>query len=70
VRGLIAILFALFSGRKARDILETNPESVFAQIGLRDHLTSQRSNGLTAMLARIRSDAEQALAGAQLMSGR
>jgi cysteine desulfuration protein SufE len=64
VRGLIAILFALFSGRTAREILKTDPESVFARIGLRDHLTSQRSNGLTAMLTRIRSDAEQALAAA------
>jgi cysteine desulfuration protein SufE len=44
--------------------LQIDPEAVFAQIGLREHLTSQRSNGLTSMVARIRSDAHEALAGA------
>jgi cysteine desulfuration protein SufE len=64
VRGLIAILLSLYSGRSAREIVETDPEAVFARIGLREHLTSQRSNGLSSMLARIRADAEAALAGA------
>jgi len=64
VRGLIAILLALYSGRSAREIAETDPEKVFQRIGLRDHLTSQRSNGLSSMVARIRHDAEAALAGA------
>jgi cysteine desulfuration protein SufE len=63
VRGLIAILFALYSGRTAREILEVDPEAVFARIGLREHLTSQRSNGLTSMVGRIRSDADRALSG-------
>jgi cysteine desulfuration protein SufE len=62
VRGLIAILFALYSGRTAREIAETDPEKVFQRIGLREHLTSQRSNGLSSMVARIRHDAEAALA--------
>ena len=62
VRGLIAILRALYSGRPARQILATDPELVFARLGLRDHLTSQRSNGLSSMVARIRADAEAALA--------
>jgi cysteine desulfuration protein SufE len=62
VRGLIAILLALYSGRGAREIAETDPEKVFQRIGLRDHLTSQRSNGLSSMVARIRHDAEAALA--------
>ena len=61
VRGLIAILLALYSGRTPREIVETDPEKVFARIGLRDHLTSQRSNGLSSMVARIRRDAEAAL---------
>ena len=61
VRGLIAILLSLYSGRSAREIVGTDPEAVFARIGLRDHLTSQRSNGLSSMLARIRSDAQRAL---------
>jgi cysteine desulfuration protein SufE len=63
VRGLIAILFALYSGRTAREILEIDAEAVFARIGLREHLTSQRSNGLTSMVARIRADADEALTG-------
>ncbi len=62
VRGLIAILLALYSGRTAKEILEIDAEAVFARIGLRDHLTSQRSNGLSSMVARIRADADQALA--------
>ena len=61
VRGLIAILLKLYSGRPAREIVETDPESVFAKIGLREHLTSQRSNGLSSMLGRIRSDAQSVL---------
>jgi cysteine desulfuration protein SufE len=64
VRGLIAILLALYSGRPAKEIVEMDPESVFAQIGLREHLTSQRSNGLTAMVSRMRTDAASALATA------
>ncbi len=64
VRGLIAILFALYSGRTARQIVETDPEAVFARLGLREHLTSQRSNGLSSMVGRIRSDAAAALAPA------
>ena len=64
VRGLIAILLALYSGRTAREIAETDPEKVFQRIGLRDHLTSQRSNGLSSMVGRIRSDAQAALSGA------
>ena len=62
VRGLIAILLAAYSGRKARDIVATDPEAIFSRIGLREHLTSQRSNGLSSMVQRIRSDAEAALA--------
>ena len=62
VRGLIAILFALYSGRTAREIVTSDPEAVFAEIGLREHLTSQRSNGLSSMVGRIRSDATAALA--------
>ena len=62
VRGLIAILFALYSGRPAKEIIASDPEAVFAEIGLREHLSSQRSNGLSSMLGRIRADAEAALA--------
>jgi cysteine desulfuration protein SufE len=61
VRGLIAILFAIFSGKRAKDILSTDALSLFEQIGLREHLTPQRSNGFRSMVERIRSDARAAL---------
>ena len=61
VRGLIAILLAAYSGRKARDIASTDAEAILSRLGLREHLSSQRSNGLSSMVARIRSDAEAAL---------
>jgi cysteine desulfuration protein SufE len=62
VRGLIAILFALFSGRHAREILATDADTTFERLGLREHLTPQRSNGFRSMVERIRSDARAALA--------
>ena len=61
VRGLIAILFALYSGKAAREILTTDAVALFEQMGLRDHLTPQRSNGFRSMVERIRSDARAAL---------
>jgi cysteine desulfuration protein SufE len=61
VRGLIAILFALFSGRGARDILATDAIALFEKLGLREHLTPQRSNGFRSMVERIRRDAAAAL---------
>lgn len=64
VRGLIAILFAIYSGKSARDILSTDAVSVFEQLGLREHLTPQRSNGFRSMVERIKSDAHSALAPA------
>jgi cysteine desulfuration protein SufE len=63
VRGLIAILFALYSGKPARDILATDALAVFDRLGLRENLTPQRSNGLRSMVERIRSDAQAALTG-------
>jgi cysteine desulfuration protein SufE len=62
VRGLIAILFALYSGKPARDILSIDAIALFDRIGLREHLTPQRSNGFRSMVERIRSDASAALA--------
>jgi cysteine desulfuration protein SufE len=62
VRGLIAILFALYSGRSAKDILAADAIALFEKMGLREHLTPQRSNGFRSMVERIRSDAHAALA--------
>jgi cysteine desulfuration protein SufE len=62
VRGLVAILLAMYSGKTARDILSIEALPVFDRIGLRAHLTPQRSNGLRSMVERIRTDAQSALA--------
>ena len=62
VRGLIAILFALYSGKTARDIISIDAPHTLGLLHLKEHLTPQRSNGLMAMVKRIRSDAESALA--------
>jgi len=64
VRGLIAILFAIYSDKPARDILATDAIALFERLGLGQHLTPQRSNGFRAMVERIRSDARAALAAA------
>jgi len=61
VRGLIAILFALYSGNRARDILDVDALALFERLGLREHLTPQRSNGFKSMVGRIRDEARKAL---------
>jgi cysteine desulfuration protein SufE len=57
VRGLVAVLIALYSGRTAKEIADTDAIGVLDAMGLREHLTTQRSNGLVAMVNRIRSEA-------------
>jgi cysteine desulfuration protein SufE len=64
VKGLIAILFALYSGQSARKILDTDAISLFERLGLKEHLTPQRSNGFRSMVNRIKADAQAALAHA------
>ena len=64
VRGLIAILFALYSGKPAPEIVDTDAVALFERLGLREHLTPQRSNGFRSMVERIKSDARAALAQA------
>jgi cysteine desulfuration protein SufE len=61
VRGLIAVLFALYDAKTAEEVLSTDAAAVFAGLGLKEHLTPQRSNGFFSMVERIRADA-QALA--------
>ena len=60
VRGLIAIVLRLFSGRRPADILAFDAPGAFEQLGLKGALSQQRSNGLASMVARIRADAERA----------
>ena len=62
VRGLIAILLRLYSGRPPAEILEFDAKAAFEGLGLTGALSSQRSNGLASMVARIRRDAEMAKA--------
>ena len=62
VRGLIAVLFALYSGKPAKDILSTDAVALFEKLGLKEHLTPQRSNGFRSMVDRIRRDANAAVA--------
>lgn len=57
VKGLVAVLVAYYSGRPAAEIAASDAIAVFDELGLREHLTSQRSNGLVAMVERIRSEA-------------
>jgi cysteine desulfuration protein SufE len=61
VRGLIAILLVAYSDKPARDILSIDAVALFERLGLREHLTPQRSNGFRAMVERIKSDAQAAL---------
>ena len=62
VRGLAALLVRLYSGRTAKEILSVDARDVLASIGLSEHLSPQRSNGLAAMIGRI-------LAAATAVSG-
>jgi cysteine desulfuration protein SufE len=62
VKGLIAILLATYSGRHAGEILSTDAVALFERLGLREHLTPQRSNGFRSMVERIKSDARAAIA--------
>jgi cysteine desulfuration protein SufE len=62
VKGLIAILLALYSGQPAKTILDRDAVAVFDRLGLGEHLTPQRSNGFRSMVERIRAHASAALA--------
>jgi cysteine desulfuration protein SufE len=60
VRGLVAVLFALIQGRTPAEILAADAKALFADLGLAQHLTPQRSNGFFSMVERIRADARAA----------
>lgn len=64
VRGLIYILLVVFSQKRADEILEIDIKHVFHEIGLDEHLSPQRSNGVNSMVGRIKSDAQLALKAA------
>ena len=60
VRGLITLVFAVYSGRTTREILDTDIQPLFETLGFSAHLTPQRSNGVRSMVERIKSDARAA----------
>ena len=60
VRGEIALLLRIFSGRTPDEILSVDPGALFAQLGLKEALTPQRSNGLFSMMSRIKQAARDA----------
>ncbi len=62
VRGLIAVLHALYSGVLVAEVPRIDASAELARLGLNDHLSAQRSNGLRSMVDRIRSTATAALA--------
>ena len=64
VRGLIAVLIALYSGLTAGEVLKVDAPAELGRLGLTDHLSSQRSNGLRAMVARVRALAQEIAAAA------
>lgn len=63
VRGLVALALAIYSGRRAAQIVETDAFAIYERLGLAAHLTPQRSNGVRAMIERIKSDARAVLQG-------
>ena len=65
VKGLVAIMLALFSGRRASEIVAADAEDTLRRLGLDEHLTPQRANGLRSMVKRIKRDAALALEPAE-----
>ncbi len=61
VKGMVAVLFKLFNHQPAKDVLDADL-SLFEELGLWRHISSQRSNGLTAMIAHLKAEAAECLA--------
>jgi cysteine desulfuration protein SufE len=68
VRGLVAILLALCSGKTGAEIMKADPVALFELLGLREHLTPQRSNGFKSMVGRIHAEARELLAASSAVS--
>jgi cysteine desulfuration protein SufE len=66
VRGLVALVLAIYSGKRASEIVTIDALAILGSLGLDQHLSPQRSNGLKAMVQRIKRDAAQALAANSL----
>ena len=64
VRGLVAIVLAIYSGKRASEVAATDALDTFRRIGMIEHLSAQRANGLRSMVARIQSEAAARMAAA------
>ncbi len=69
VKGLVAMMTALFSGKTFQDIIDLDPQEKFAEIDLTAHLTPQRANGLSSMVARIKREAKARLEASAAAEG-
>lgn len=61
VQGLIAVLHELYAGLPVADVVKVDAVAELGRLGLNEHLSSQRSNGLRAMVQRIQETAQKAL---------
>jgi cysteine desulfuration protein SufE len=59
VKGLVALMISLFSGRSEEDVRSIDAEARLSELDLQDHITPQRSNGVASMIRRIKSEAGQ-----------
>jgi len=57
VKGLVAITLEIFSGRSAAEIAALDANQILSKLGLSEHLSAQRSNGLASMIGRIKAEA-------------
>lgn len=60
VKGLVALMISLFSGRSAEEVRSLDAEAKLAEIDLKEHITPQRSNGVISMIKRIQVEADAA----------
>ena len=64
VRGLVAIVLAIYSGKPASEVAKLDALETFGKIGMIEHLSAQRANGLRSMVARIQAEAAARMAAA------
>ncbi len=62
VRGLVALALALYSGKSAPEIMSTDAIALFSSLGLKEHLSAQRSNGFRSLIDKIQQQAALSLA--------
>lgn len=62
VKGLVAVVIEIYSGRTAQEIVDIDASDILQKLDLSEHLSPQRSNGLQAMIARIKAEGQAAIA--------